>query len=362
VHDRDPASAPIATSSASPGPRATLESVAARARVSRQTVSNVLNSPHVVSETTLHRVRQAIDDLGYRPHLAARQMRTRRSRVIGLRMEHERNGVSGVVFDRFLHAFTEAAQATGYRVMLFTADGAAAEVDAYDELTSSLDLDAFMLTDTHADDPRAAWLMARGLPFVTFGRPWTPPLDHAWVDVDGRAGLMTAVDHLAAQGYRRVGFVGWPGGSDVGDDRRAGWLESLQRNGLDGADLAVEAEDGIATGRAAAAGLLDGPAAPGPGGLDALACASDSLALGALAEITARGLRVGVDVGLVGFDDTAIAPALGLTSVRQPIAEVARVALDLLLTQLDPPAGAAARTQRLLAPELVARASSSRAP
>jgi DNA-binding LacI/PurR family transcriptional regulator len=349
----------MATGPATGSTRATLESVARHAQVSRQTVSNVINAPHLVRPDTMARVQRAIDDLGYRPHLAARQMRTRRSRVIGLRMEPERDGVNGVIFDRFLHALTEHAQGEGYRIMLFTAADDRAEIRAYDEMTQSLDLDGFVLTATHHDDPRAGWLTERGLPYVTFGRPWSAEPSHAWADVDGRVGMRAATEHLADVGHRRIGFVGWPAGSDVGDDRRAGWVDAIAGRGLGGArgpgpaDLVIETEDGIGQGRAATARLLDGPAPT------AIACASDSLALGALTELGARGLRPGADVAVVGFDDTSIAPALGLSSVHQPVADVAGACLRLLLAQLDAPAGArAAQGHVLLAPELRVRASS----
>ena len=156
--------------------------------MSRQTVSNVINSPHLVRDDTLARVRAAIDDLGYRPSHAARQMRTRRSHVLGVRIEPMRDGVNGVVLDRFLHALTEGAQDLGYRLMLFTARDDEGEIRAYEELTASLDIDGFVLTSTHHGDARTAWLAEHGVPLVTFGRPWGAEHRHAWVDVDGATG------------------------------------------------------------------------------------------------------------------------------------------------------------------------------
>ena len=102
-------------------PRPTLETVARRAAVSRQTVSNVLNSPHIVRPETLQRVLEVIEEVGYRPNAAARQLRTRRSQVLGLRLQPVADGINGAVLDRFLHSLTEQAQVRGYRIMLFTA-------------------------------------------------------------------------------------------------------------------------------------------------------------------------------------------------------------------------------------------------
>jgi DNA-binding LacI/PurR family transcriptional regulator len=89
--------------------KVTIATVARHAKVSRQTVSNVLNTPHLVRDETRARVQSAIEMLGYRANLAARQMRTGRSRLVGVRIDPVRNGMEGSVLDRFLHGLTEAA-------------------------------------------------------------------------------------------------------------------------------------------------------------------------------------------------------------------------------------------------------------
>lgn len=330
--------------------RPTLEIVAKHAGVSRQTVSNALNAPHVVKAATLQRVRAAIDELGYRPSSAARQLRTRRSRVLGLRLEPVQDGINGAVLDRFLHALTDSAQERGYRVMLFTAADDRQEIARYGELLDTDDLDAFVLTSTHRDDRRAAWLAEHGIPFVTFGRPWAAQggPTHPWVDVDGRAGTRAAVDHLRELGHRRIGFLGWPEGSDLGADRAAGWAMAMAGAGLPVADLItlrVGVPDGVASGAQGTERLL-ADAHP-----TAIVAASDSLALGALT--VARRNRVAV----VGFDDTPVAAAVGLSSVAQPLTAAARAAVDLLLAQLDP-TDPAPDSEVLLTPHLVRRATS----
>lgn len=351
--------------------RPTLETVAQRASVSRQTVSNVLNSPHLVRPETLERVRAAIEEVGYRPHGAARQLRTRRSRVIGLRLERTVDGINGAVLDRFLHALTEQAQLRGYRVMLFTAPDDDGEIAQYGELLDVLELDAFVLTSTHTGDARTAWLTEHDIPFVTFGRPWDPPgaessqPDHAWVDVDGAAGTRAAVEHLQDAGHTDIAFIGWPAGSGVGDDRRAGWLRAMRAAGvpqhrLDALDVATE--DGIPEGAAVARRLLERVRPT------AFVCVSDSLALGALAALRSGGDLVTsapAQAAVVGFDDTPVARAVGLSSVAQPLTEAAGRALDLLLRQLSGSGSAGAPTRDhhvLLAPSLVVRESSTTAP
>ncbi|MGN6302765.1 MAG: LacI family DNA-binding transcriptional regulator [Angustibacter sp.] len=344
------------SSAAGAAARPTLEDVARHAGVSRQTVSNVLNSPDLVRPETLSRVQQAIDELDYRPNLAARRMRTHRSHLLAMRMEPLRDGINGVVLDRFLHALTEHAQALGYRIMLFTAQDDAGEIDGYEQLIAAHEIDAFVLSSTHHGDRRTAWLRERGLRFVTFGRPWGDEEAHDWVDVDGAVGTAAATTHLLEQGHRRIGFLGWPQGSGVGDDRRAGWARSLAEHGLTGESLDEAVPDAVENGLAAAGRLLD---RPDP--VTAVVCASDSLAVGALGAVHERGLVPGRDVAIVGFDDTVLAQALGLSSVAQPIDAVARACVRRLVALLDPTPSDTESTA-LLAPSLVVRASSTRSP
>ena len=349
--------------------RPTLQTVAARAAVSRQTVSNALNAPHLVRPDTLERVLAVVSELGYRPHGAARQLRTSRSRVIGLRLEPTGDGISGAVLDRFLHAVTEQAQLRGYRVMLFTASDDHSEIAQYGELVEVLGVDALVLTSTHHGDARTGWLTENAVPFVTFGRPWptdsgdTQVTSHAWVDVDGAVGTRAAVEHLLELGHRRIAYLGWPEGSGVGDDRRSGWARALRAAGtvspaeLDA--LAAHAPDGVGAGAQAAEHLL-ATASP-----TAFVCASDSLALGALATVrSSAGAAAGDVPAVVGFDDTPVARAVGLSSVAQPLTEAAGRTVGLLLAQLagDRPGPADADRHVLLSPSLVVRDSSAHPP
>ncbi len=344
--------------------RPTLATVAAHAKVSRQTVSNVLNSPEVVLPDTRERVLRAIAELDYRPNVVARQLRTRRSYVLGLRMPPTTDGISGQVLDRFLHALTDEAQRAGLRVMLFTADDDEAEIREYENLRATTGIDGFVLTATHEGDPRTRWLADHDVPFVSFGRPWDDAgtgdgtsHEHAWVDIDGRAGTRAATRHLLDAGHRHIAFLGWPEGSGVGDDRHAGWYEALADAGLAG-DAVVHRtmDDGVAQGAAAANRALVRD------DVTALVCVSDSIALGALAAVrelaTSRPDRA--PVAVTGFDDTPVAGAVDLTSVAQPVGDVAARAVELLRAQIDGRPDAVNR-QALIEPYLVVRGTT-RAP
>jgi DNA-binding LacI/PurR family transcriptional regulator len=333
--------------------RPTLASVARAAEVSHQTVSNVLNAPHLVKEETRRRVEAVIVATGYRPLKAAQTLRTRRSHLIAVIIPAPTAG-RGELHNAFLHAVTGRAQRSGYRVLLFTAASDSDEIRAYRELLNDYTLDAFVLTGTHAGDTRTAWLRRERVAFVTFGRPWDGPDRHPWVDVDGAHGERSATAHLIASGHRRIAFLGWPQGSGVGDDRCEGWAAACQQAGLPTAGLRLRMQDELAEGRAACASMLDSADPP-----TAFVCASDTIALGAWNALMSRGLVPGTDVAVTGFDDTAAAAVVGLTSVAQPMGQVADACFDILDGLLAGSGGGraagAARRRVLLEPRLVIR-------
>lgn len=337
-----------------PGPQPTLASVAERAGVSRQTVSNALNNPELLREDTLDRVRAVIDELGYTPNRAARQLRTRSSHMIGLRFEPAQEGTSNALMDRFVHTLVEATAKTGHHIVLFAGDPAD-PLDGYDELLRATAVDAFVITDTYAGTPQADLLRRVGAPFVTFGRPWDDPTAaHPWVDVDGARGAELATEHLLAAGHRRVAWLGWERGSRIGEDRRSGWSRALTAAGVDPAGLGLRITDNVDAARMAAHAVLEDPSITG------FACASDTIGVGVLHALAERGLRAGADIGVVGFDDSLGAQVTwpGLTSVRQPLEQVALELVELMHTVLSH--RPVERPGRMLEPSLVVRRSTDR--
>ena len=344
----------------------TIEDVARVANVSRQTVSNVLNSPDIVKAETRSRVEDAISTLGYRVHASARRLRTRQSSTIGIRLNPVINGISGHVLDRFLHALTERAAERDMRITLFTASDLESEIVEYGRLRDGADVDAFVVTATGFGDPRIQWLIQQKVPFVSFGRPWGEAMDspdHLWVDVDGYSGTYDATAHLVGRGLRRIGFLGWPAGSGTGDDRRRGWetamRELVQADNRELGSLVLETEESVPSARRLVEELFRGDHR-----LDALVCASDSLALGAMMAVNAAGEP---HFPVIGFDNTPVAQAVGLSSVDQQLDAVAAGTLELLMGATGRrvlPHGTAGDdpSHRLITPKLVVRRSSHLAP
>lgn len=332
----------------------TLATVAQRAGVSRQTVSNALNNPELLRPDTLARVQAVIEELGYTPNRAARQLRTRASHLIGLRFEQAQEGTSNAMMDRFVHTLVETTAKTGHHILLFSGDRTD-PLDGYDELLRATAVDAFVITDTYAGTPQADLLRRVGAPYVTFGRPWDDPgATHPWVDVDGACGARLATEHLLEAGHRRVAWLGWEKGSRIGEDRRSGWAGAMDSAGIETTGLGVRITDNVDAARMAAHELLEDPSVTG------FACASDTLGIGVLHALHERGLRPGADVGVVGFDDSMGAQVAwpGLTSVRQPLEQVAVEIVDLLHTVLS--LKPVLESARMLDPTLVVRRSTQR--
>src|SRR4051794_17816572 len=302
----------------------TLATVAEEAGVSRQPVSNALNSPDLLRPDNLARVQDAIRRLGYSPNRAARNLRTRSSHLVGLRVDPAVEDSANALMDRFLHSLVEGTKVAGYHVLLFSAEGEEESLDGYDELLRSAAVDAFVVTDTYRGNPHAAYLGERGVPFVAFGRPWDDPgARHPWVDVDGRGGVVQAVDHLVDRGHHKIAWVGWQKGSFIGEDRRSGWVDRMHDHGLSTSQLSARGDDTLEFGVRAAQALLDRQDdSPRP---TAFVCASDTIAMGVLRTLHERGLRPGADVAVVGFDDSIAGQVHTppLTSVRQPLELVA---------------------------------------
>jgi len=306
--------------------RATLVDVALAARVSRQTVSNVLNNPDKVAPGTAAKVRAEIERLKFRPNLAARALRQQKANALGIEMNATGHRRLGSILDSFLVELTITARERDAHVITFAAADHLAPLAEYERLHATQMVSGFVLTNTRPDDPRPGWLRDHKIPFVSFGRVWDDPGFTNWVDVDGLSGVAQGVRHLVDQGYGSIGYLGWPHGSPVGDDRHAGWVAATTEFGIHDPSLAAVSPQDLGEAVEAAHSLI---AQVGDGG--ASGGVSDTLALATYKALKDQGLRPGVDMGLMGFDDNEFAEAFGLTSLRQPLDEIA----ETLLTFLD---------------------------
>lgn len=337
--------------------RITLKDVAARAGVSYQTVSKVINGQGGVGRETEEVIWRVVEDLGYRTNVTARGLRTQATNLIGYTWMPMPPDRVNPILDRFLTGSMQAAEAVGYHLMLFPSPASDEQVTVYRQLIHSGRVDGFIVASTNYDDPRIRLLMELNFPFVAFGRA-NPDWDFCFVDVDGRGGVRAATEHLLAQGHRAIAVIGWPGASRVGTSRFAGYEDALAAAGIELNPRWIgRAESGFQEGYAVTQTLL---ALPPPERPTALVALDDNLAIGAMRAAQDAGLAVGSEFGVTGFDDTPgvqhLSPAL--TSVRQPILEVAQTLLPMLFELID---GRRPQPDKvILEPKLIVRASSLR--
>lgn len=306
---------------------ATLEQVALLARVSRATVSRVVNGDQRVGETTRQAVESAVKELGYVPNRAARSLVTRRSDSIAVVIPEPTAQLFGdPFFPRVLRGISDALADEELALVLLMPQGRGDEARVERYLAAS-HTDGALLVSLHGSDPLPRDLQRRGIPVVVGGRP--PGSGIPYVDVDNRGGAAAAVEHLLAGNRRQVATIAGPQDMPPGADRLAGYHETLARAGMPAGDRLIEVADfTLEGGRAAMERLLE--RAPE---MDAVFAASDLMALGALDALAAAGRRVPHDVAVVGFDDSPLAASArpALSSIRQPTEEMGREMTRLLL-------------------------------
>ncbi|OIV36876.1 LacI family transcriptional regulator [Mangrovactinospora gilvigrisea] len=336
-----------------------IKDVARRAGVSIGTVSNVVNRPSLVSESTRERVRAAIRELGYVRSETARQLRAGQSRVIALLVLDMTNPF----FVDVAHGAEREAREQGLGVMFCNSDQDPEEEAAYLSLFAEQRVRGVLITPATEGDAALAVLSGfsrHGIPHVLVDR--LVPADRACsVSVDDVTGGSLAAAHLFGLGHRRIGYVTGPLRMAQCADRLRGARAAAAEAGLDEDAVRVEERGAltVAEGRAAAHALLSGAAQAWP---TAVFCANDLLALGVLQVMVERGVRVPDDMAIVGYDDIefAAAAAVPLSSVRQPARLIGRTAARLLIEETDPATAPEHHHQRVVyEPELVVRRSTS---
>ena len=328
-----------------------LAEIAEAAGVSISTVSRVLNRRAGVNEETRRRVLKVLAEKPYSPRgLGALQ----RTGVLGLLLPE----LSNPVFPAFAEALETRAAARGYSTVLCNTRSASIREEEYVRMLLARGVEGMVFVSPEATDVRASHdhyrqLKAEGVRMV-FVNGGMPSLDVPDVGVDEQAAGYLATRHLVELGHRRIGFVSGPTRSLPARLKATGWAVALEEAGFPHPpDLVVHAPYGPAGGAAAMGRLLDGPAPT------AVICSSDMMALGTISEARRRGLAVPEELSVVGFDDIPHAayctPAL--TTLAQPIAEIAQVAVDGLLADMESEPGTPPVHGRVFRPRLVVRAS-----
>jgi DNA-binding LacI/PurR family transcriptional regulator len=316
----------------------TIHDVARVAKVSVSTVSNVLNGRRErMRADTLERVMRAMAELGYSPNQMARGLKTGFVPTIGLIVPSVANPFWGA-FARYVE---HAALARSCQVMLCNGERDPQREQQYAESMLARGIRGVILGSAPLSMTHMVGLVKRGLNVVTFDREaaGTDGIEFDSVRVDNAGGMRQAVEHLLDLGHRRIGFVSGPISSSSRNDRLESYRSTLTLRGVTPdpeliwtTPVSEADEEGTGIGKVAALALLKKPNPP-----TAFCAINDMTAFGVYAGVREAGLEIPRDISVVGFDDIALCEVVtpGLTTVHQPLDELMKSAVELLLARLE---------------------------
>lgn len=268
--------------------------------LTKSTVSRALNNYSDIAPETRRRVAEMAAKMGYAPMPYAQAVRTGRVRALGLVLEIDAPDRYGPFLAEFLGGITQEASLEGWTLTVASSSSREEMEATVTRLLQEHKVDGFILPRTRVADHRVDFLRAKHVPFVLYGRTGYGGPEHglSWFDVDGGQAMRAAVLRLAGLGHRRIGFVGYAEEYNFALLRRDGYREGLAEAGLP-LDPSLERLGVInrADGMRATEELLDLPDPP-----TAIVFSTDMTALGAYDAARARGITIGRDLSVIGYD------------------------------------------------------------
>jgi len=311
--------------------KATINDVAALARVSKKTVSRVINNSPSVREETRDQVNDIITRIGFRPDPQARGLAFRRAFLVGLIYD---NPNAQYIVNMQAGAL-DALRGTGMELVVHPCDRNGGNfLDDIRDFIEVQRLAGVILLPPIAEDRRLLTLMENlDVPLIRVtarpGEENDPPIRTPQIVSRDRQGCVQAGEHIAELGHRRIGCISGNIAYPSAHERRAGYDEGLKRHGLAiAADLDEPGDYSFESGLAAARRMLTNADRP-----TAIICANDQMAAGAYHAAYELGLNIPGDVTIIGFDDADVATRIypPLSTVRLPTRDMAKVAVEVLL-------------------------------
>jgi len=328
----------------------TLDEIANLSGVSRSTVSRVINRQTNVRPETRDQVEKVIARTGYSPNPAARSLAGSRSSTLALVVpETSEILFTDPYFSHLIQGVADACNQYDYTLSLILLPQADNRHRLPNRLLHARLFDGVVVTATYIDDLLVPYLLHNEIPFVSVGQCHDPRV--SYVDADNQGGAYAAVSHLIKLGHTRVATITGPTNNLAALQRKQGYLNALWDHGLAVDESLIAAGNYTEeSGCLAMERLL--PFKP-----EAIFVASDTMALGALKTLRAAGVAVPRDMAMVGYDDLPPATSADppLTTVRQPIRQTGRQAVETLLDILE---HGQAPPRHIIAPtQLIVRAS-----
>jgi LacI family transcriptional regulator, galactose operon repressor len=332
----------------------TIKDIARVAGVAPSTVSKALNGSMEVSETTRANVTAVASRLGYRPNSIARSLKVRRTHTLGV-ITNDREGAFTTAM---VHGLADVASSHSFGVFLCNSYGGFAKERQHIELLLDRQVDGIIMTGFKVEQRGAPAAPTRDVPLV-YLYSYTSATDSPCILPDDEGGARLAAEHLIGLGRKRIAFLNGPPSYEATHLRLAGYRSALQEHGLPAETGLIEtaADWNQDSGFRLAQQLMAQPARP-----DAILCANDDLAAGAILGLSELGLKVPRDIAIVGFDDRPFAAHLPipLTTVALPLIEMGEVAAKKMFDALS---GEQIENELIRVPcQLIIRASCGAAP
>jgi DNA-binding LacI/PurR family transcriptional regulator len=334
----------------------TIKDIAREVGLSVTTVSRALSDHDDVADATKARIREVADRLDYHPNATARSLQNSRSNAIGLVIPPIFHRAHDAFWLEFIGGMAAVCAQRGVDLLLSAIDEPGELTLGFQRLVRSRRTDGVLICDVRRADARITYLQKHTLPFVAFGRT-IGEQNYSFIDVDGAAGVLQAMEHLQALGHVRIAFLDVDTSFSFAYFRLEGYREALAR-----ADLPFDPElvqEGLTERSAALAArrlfaMRDRPTA--------IFAAADYLALAVLKTAREVGLEVPRDLSLAVFDDNLVVQQADppLTAVGQPNRRLGEEAAELLLGRVARPDQPLA--QRLVVPALTIRRSTAPPP
>lgn len=309
--------------------KTSIKDIAAIAGVSHSTVSRALSNSPLIPEATRRRIQRIAQRKGYTPNAIARGLVTRRTHAIGV--------VVTTIEDPFVaevvRGIEQVAGDQGYRVFLATShNDSTRELNVVTALWESR-VDSVIVAASRVGSLYGPRLQQIGVPIVLINNQHPGTFIHT-IAIDDAQGANLATQHLISLGHRVIGHLRGPSGHRASGKRLAGYRRALKQAGIAFDPTLVADADGSAAGGEQILQLLAHSPCP-----TAIFCYNDMTAIGALSILKRQGLAVPDDISLVGFDDIPFAQYVEppLTTVRQPMTEMGRQAMQMALTLMNGP-------------------------
>jgi len=330
----------------------TLKDIAEKVGKSVTTVSRALNGYDEVSPDTIALVRQVAEDLGYTPNILAQRLQKQRTDTIGFILPTFGPRFSDPFFSEFLAGIGNTAARLRYDLLVSTRSPGEEELVTYRERVQSYRVDGFVIVRTRRVDERIEYLSQAGFPFVAFGRTESNS-GYLFVDEDSEIGMRLLARHLVALGHKKIALITAPSDLMFSYFRLKGFQEGLDESGIHLEPSRIVTGDLTQrAGYSLARELLHLPDPP-----TAIAACNDLMALGAISAAQERGLVVGQDIAITGFDNIPLAEHCHppLTTVHQPIYQIGETVCEMLIKRIQ---GVTIEEEHiLLTPSLVIRQS-----